>query len=288
MECLNLLERMPVQPDVISYNVAMHALARSGWSDAGIRAQTILESMINPSPASSDGGNSSTGAVAVKPNGRSYTTCMDAWSQCGRSDMALSLLKQQLDLFDKTGEISYKPNAVSYATALHSLAASKDPNKAVKAFRLVQEMKDRNIPKNRFVWNNLLHCFATSRPNPMTVELVQKLYQQILERSDPDHYTFGTVLKAASNLFVWKTDRDFAPSVFREACDRGHVSDGVLWHLRQAVPVDTFRDLVGSDDIDITCIPSEWKRNVRGSSNWDTATMKSSINTRRGERRVRR
>lgn len=244
-ECLELYENMPLSPDVISANAVLHALARSGWSDAGERAQKVLDDLPY------DG---------ISPNARSYTTCMDAWGRSGRPAEAHSLLTEMLDLYD-TGDDTFRPNCVSFSTVFHAYATSKDPDKAIKSFKLFQEMKSRGIKPNRVVLNNLLNCFATSRPQPETIKLVENLYQVILKHQAPDHFTFGTVLKAAGNLL--RKDRVFAPSVFREACERGHVSAGVLWQLRQAVPVDTYRALVGTDSVDISSLPVEWTRNVR-------------------------
>jgi len=260
-ECLDFFQNdMPVDPDVVSHNIVLHALAKSGWVDAGARAQVLLDQM-----KSVDDG--------VRPNGRTYSTCMDAWSRSGRPDMARALLKESLELYDETGDLDLKPNSVSYATVIHAYALSCDKDKAAIAFRLFQDMRERGIQRNRVVLNNLLNCFATSKPEPTTVELVEKLYRSILEHPPgPDHYTFGTVLKASANL-LWK-DRDFAPAVFKEACKRGQVSDGVLWKLRQAVPAKTYRELVGGggsssnggaddDRVRVSDLPREWTRNVR-------------------------
>lgn len=247
--CLRILEYMPVDPDTISYNTVLHAVARSGWEDTGERAEGLLRSMKEQ-------------GVAV--NARSYTTCMDAWSQSGRPDKAEMLLKEMEELYKQTKNEQLQPNCISYSTVLHAYATSSSvdyTDKAKHAYNIFEGMRAAGVQPNTITYNNLLNCFATSKPQPELIGLVAKLYQQVLTEDMPDHYTFGTVLKACCNL-LWK-DVGFAPAVFREACERGHVSSGVLWQLRQAVPVDTYRELVGNDQIAWTELPPKWTRNVR-------------------------
>jgi pentatricopeptide repeat protein len=246
--CLRILEYMPVAPDTISYNTVLHAVARSGWADTGERAEGLLRSMKDQ---------------GVAANARSYTTCMDAWSQSKSPDRAHALLKEMEELYEATRNEQLKPNCISYSTVIHAYASSSNdqPDKARHAHEIFQGMRAKGVRPNTVTYNNLLNCFATSKPQPELIDMVGKLYQQVLTEDIPDHYTFGTVLKACCNL-LWK-DVGFAPAVFREACERGHVSSGVLWQLRQAVPVDTYRELVGNDQIAWTELPQKWTRNVR-------------------------
>jgi pentatricopeptide repeat protein len=247
--CLRILEYMPMTPDTISYNTVLHAVARSGWSDTGERAEGLLRSMSEQ-------------GVAV--NARSYTTCMDAWSQSGCPDRAHALLVEMEELYEQTRDPQLLPNCISYSTVIHAYANSKERDKAMHAHAIFQGMLAKGIKPNSVTYNNVLNCFATSKhhqPELQLIDMVEKLYYQVVAEDLPDHYTFGTVLKACCNLF-WE-DVEFAPAVFREACERGHVSSGVLWQLRQAVPVDTYRELVGNDQIAWTELPRKWTRNVR-------------------------
>jgi tetratricopeptide (TPR) repeat protein len=252
-ECLDILASIPMQPDVISYNNVLHAIARSGNADAGEQVQAMLDKMQTR---------------GISPNARSYTTSMDAWSQSGRVDRAYALLEEVLIRFEKTQDMSLKPNAISFSTLIHAYAVSKEEDKALKAYKVFLKMKENDVLPNRYTFNNLLNACATSRSTPRVLELVKKLYHKVLRDYGPDHFTFGTVLKACANILV--KDRSFAPTVFREACKRGQVSSGVLWQLRQAVPVETYRELLGGQDghdIPWNDLPPEWKRNVRDGRN---------------------
>ena len=250
--CQELLDEMPVAPDVISHNAVLHSVARSGWPDAGEKAEAILRSMSAKKLSAS----------TIHPNGRTYTTVMDAWGQCGRPDKAHALLQEMKSVYEATGDAAFEPNCVSFATVIHAYAVSKDyEDKAAKAYALFQDMQESGVKPNRVTYNNLLNCCASSTTHPELIKLVESVYNQILDGPGPDQFTFGTVLKACSNLLC--KEKDFAPSVFHEACERGQVSSGVLWQFRQAVPIDTYRDVVGSDQFTYAELPDSWKRNVR-------------------------
>lgn len=261
-ECWDLFLTMPVERDIISANVLLHALARSGWVDAGERAESIMRNFTTSQATGESAGDGA--SVKLRSNTRTYSTCMDAWARCGRPDKAQELLDELLLLCDASSDESYRPNCVPFATVIYAYSVSKDRNKAKHAFRVFQLMKERRIVPNSVVLNNLLNCFAT-RPHPETVEMVETLYRHILDKHSGlmDHFTFGIVLKAVSTCRVFWKDAEFAPGVFRECCRRGFVSAVVLRQLRQAVPVDTYRELLGgSDHVDVDRIPLEWKRHV--------------------------
>jgi pentatricopeptide repeat protein len=303
-ECWDLFLGMPVDPDIISVNVVLHSVARSGWSDAGDRAQAIMENFTSPTttkllvnetktklrwkdstasisetllPESSQAGP--VAAPLMRSNARTFSTCMDAWARCGRPDRALELLDRLLNLYDWTRDDRYRPNCVPFATVIHAYSVSSDANRTERAAQVFQRMKERGIPANTVVLNNLLNCYA-SRPNPDTASMVETLYKYIADKHPGlmDSFTFGITLKAVSacRVMFWRDNPDFAPNVFRECCRRGLVTSVVLWQLRQAVPAETFRELVASarstegvesergfsDQADISQIPKKWRRHV--------------------------
>jgi hypothetical protein len=269
-------------PDVISYNGVVHAWARSGSPQAGERAEQVLRNM-----------------TTVPPNARTYSTVMDAWSRsfatcpdsAARAHALLTEMEQR-----SASDSTMKPDYVSYSTVVNAYALSKtEPLKAHKAFSILQRMHrlarngDANVRPNRVTYNSVLNACATSCPLavqdhlhkhdldsklPTLPDMVRKLYRQLLVKDDqlrPDHFTFGTVLKAVANLFWGEPDQvEFGKTVFEEACARGQVSFGVLWQLRQAMPVDIYRELLPPNALCgepektlMNHIPKEWKYNVR-------------------------
>lgn len=239
--CVEWLRVMPLSPDVISYNSVLHAMARSGWPDAGDQSEAILRGMSTRS---------------VKPNARSYTTCIHAWSQCGQPEKALALLQEMHDLYQSTNDNTVRPNDVSYSTVIHAYAVSRVPHKATKAHEVFQQMIRAGVKPSRVTYNNLLNCYASAGNQPNLMSLVQDLYQQMLASDEqPDQCTFGTVLKACSNL-CWNDG--WALMVFQEACHRGLVSRGVLQQFRRAVSIQDYRSIVGRDDAGYEDIPGHW------------------------------
>ena len=251
--CIRVLEDMPMPPDIISYNACLNSIARSGSPTAGARAEALLRSIDSQSR----------GDKAVQPNARTYTTCINAWGQSGDPDKALALLNEMKSLWQRTRDARLKPNIVSYASCMNAYARSKDPDKATKAFALFQDMRKNGVRPNIVTYNNVINCCATSTTRPELIELVEDLYHQVLASRRADQFTFGTVLKASSNL-LGKEKSQFAETVFRQACAHGQVSDGVLWQFRQAVPMETYREMVGgSDHVRHADLPSEWSKNLK-------------------------
>ena len=109
----------------------------------------------------------------------------------------------------------------------------------------------------------------------LALAIVKSIYKDL--RSDksplrPDHFTYGTVLKACANLISPGVDdeSDFIREVFEECCKDGQVSFGVCFQLRQAAPVDLYRELIPQKAMDLSnghfnmdFMPKSWRRNVR-------------------------
>ncbi|CAB9520004.1 Pentatricopeptide repeat-containing protein [Seminavis robusta] len=270
------LEEQVVQPDVVSYNALLVCWARSGVPHAGERAEAILRQM------------------PVTPNTKSYATAMDALARCARSDSlsaarAHGLLKELQEAFEETGDEALRPNCISYSSVIHAYAVSKEPQKAQRAFALLEEMKQKGqtdpaVRPNTVTYNSVLNACTTSSPlgdhhydggtNPKSLQsIVQSLYQELIQSDDPrlkpDHFTFGTVLKACANNIFWD-DPTFGMYVFQEARRRGQVSLGVLVQLRHAVPMHVLCEFMPSQAYDretrqftMSHIPKAWTRNVR-------------------------
>ena len=290
-----LLEDIPVEPDTISYNSVLQCIARSGLPNAGERAETLFRKM------------------EVRPNARSYTAVCDAWSKSRNdvgdgstaADRAHALLDEMKYLYQKTGDETLRPSCHIFSTVINAYAVSKDPFKAQKAYNLLQEMTDFGVDPNIFCYNGVLNACAASSPlaysnrgdftDAYLQNLVKTLYDELTRIFDdgpgdttgiqkksntknglsPDQVTYGTFLKCGKNI-LWN-DPSFCIEVFQEACRQGQVSFGVVFQLRQAVPIDIFRELLPPDACDhmtghfiLSNIPADWKRNVRERNKFKT------------------
>ena len=191
---------------------------------------------------------------------------------------------------------SMTPDFFSYSSVLNAFALAKsEPLKAHTSFLLLQRMNklgktNKRLRPNLVVYNTALNACATSCPIqvkhkleedglekslPSLPLIVRTLYDQVTQDElEPDHVTFGTVLKAVANLFLGEPDQiEFGKRVFHGACESGQVSLGVVSQLRQALPSEVFRELLPEECISsdppgilVNKLPDAWVCNVRESN----------------------
>lgn len=145
-------------PDTVTYNGVLKALAKSTSLNGAQQAQDLLEEMQDTYAAQSKANQEwyldmhnytenqiQQGAprITVKPNVRSYSTVMDAWSRrSGRVPNAAlraqAVLEQLEDLYKTTGDLAFKPNTISYNTVIAAWA--KDGGQADKAQFVLERM----------------------------------------------------------------------------------------------------------------------------------------------------
>lgn len=286
--------------DVISYNTVIHAWARCESKESGIMAEEILRRMQKRRSEANE-----TMAI-IEPNIRTFSSVIDAWSRCLQPDAAQRsqrILEEVEALYEKTGDSNIKPNTVSYSTVINAHARSRDmANKAPAALKVLQRMqhlfrsgKNDQAKPTIVTYNSVLNACATTYGNSgsnkssetlmedgdcrvyqyLALAIVKSIYKDL--RSDksplrPDHFTYGTVLKACANLISPGVDdeSDFIREVFEECCKDGQVSFGVCFQLRQAAPVDLYRELIPQKAMDLSnghfnmdFMPKSWRRNVR-------------------------
>lgn len=304
LNAMKLLEHMeqvstPCEPDVITYNTCIHAWAKCKMKESGERAESLLRRMENRD------------SIASKPNIRSYSSCIDAWCSSNSPSAARrahALLDELESIYEKTGDINMQPNAFTYSSVINAHARSKQSEKkAVSALQVLKRMKEmyesgKNPQAKPTIvsYNSVLNACATTfgrsngtkeeertsdtsssvlltnrQSQHLALGIVRVIYRELTSDESeikPDHFTYGTVLKACANLMAPLDDEAllFIQHVFEKCCDDGQVSFGVLFQLRQAAPIQLYRDLIPHEAIDATNdhfilekIPSSWSRNVK-------------------------
>ena len=332
--------------DVISYNAVIHAWARCGSKDSGEKAESILlrmkdrvvmadqmdedfkggkngESEENMHVVQFDRMFSSLGSV--KPNIRTYSSVIDAWSRSScptAARRAQAILNEMEWAYEETGDRSIQPNTVTYSTVINAYARSRDMEKkasaALKVLKRMQQVyksreNDQAMP-SIVTYNSVLNACATtygvrsgdhrshlvneekndnreaidsgvslddeldtdkSASQSLALGIVKVLYNEMTSPEsdiEPDHFTYGTVLKACANLMS-PGDEDAIPfirEVFEQCCNDGQLSFGVCFQLRQAAPVDLYRDLIPKFAIDLSNghfmidqMPTGWSRHLK-------------------------
>ena len=306
MQCEALLEDMGNISDVISYNAVLHAWARSGAPDAGVRAEKILRDMWHVQP------NGRTYTTVMDAWSRSHG-CDDSAARAHQLLLeSEEIAAKEGDDSMRPNCVSYATVINAYALSkTEPLKAHKAFRLLQRMNALSKDPNNRNldIRPNHVAYNSVLNACATSCPNAyqenlqrldkdlsnhMTLpDMVRTLYQQLIDDKDnnsqgelssqqqqqhhhlqPDHYTFGTVLKAIANLFWGEPDQvEFCQQVFQEACNRGQVTFGVLFQLRQAAPSEVYRQMLPkyaynpeNGHFNMQNIPKEWTKNVQDDS----------------------
>ena len=300
MKLLSTMESEGIA-DVISYNAAIHAWSRCESNESGTMAEEILRRMQRRCSDADE-----IVSAIIKPNIRTFSSVIDAWSRCPQpfaAQRSQSILEEVEALYEKTGDTRVKPNTVAYSTVINAHARSRDmTNKASAALKVLKRMthlfqsgKNDQAKPTIVTYNSVLNACATTYGNArskkgsgileedgeyrvyqhLALTIVKSIYNEL--RSDkttlrPDHFTYGTVLKACANLMSPGDDNesDFIKEVFEECCKDGQVSFGVCFQLRQAAPVDLYRELIPQEAMNLSnghfnmdFMPTAWSRNMK-------------------------
>lgn len=254
-------------PSTPVYNAVIKAYSSRNDLESIYRAQEILSYMQKSFEEGND---------RVKPNIVTYNTVLKAYAQSNTtfSSKAESLLRM-LEEKNANGEIVI--DLVSYTTVISSYARSSEALKARNAERILLRMIDAYNRGNRYLkpsvyaFNACLNaCAFTSDPKEKvdafrvavsTLVLLQKYCK-------PDHTTYGTLIRAWSNLFPKEDERrdKIIESVFRQCCKEGQLGQMVLQQLKFAASPELYKKLIGVEstlDVYLSDMPKGWSRNVK-------------------------
>ena len=292
-----LLSRMEERGlvDTISYNTVVGAWARSGATDAGAKAESILRKM--QSKAEEDvswaAATDYDARAPPRPNVRTYCCVIDAWSASNDPsalEHASALLAELEQKYEETGDEELRPNEFAYGACLNAYSKSEEADKALLALKLLNRMKElyrsgKSIaaPPNIVHYNTVLNaCATTSRHHgeggsvdnlDEAMDIVRGLYSEITANEStvrPDDFTYGTVLKACANLLPTRGEgASFIASVFHKCCQDGQVTFQVCFLLKQAASYELLQELLPKEAFspktqrfDIEKMPLSWRRNV--------------------------
>ena len=136
-----------IYPDVVTFNLVINAWTKSGRTEAGERAERILNLLIDQSPQAirafvqTDELKVDFDELDVAPDVISFNSTINAWSKSGNRDSpqrSEDVLRRLLAEYEKHGEVT--PNTVSFCTAMQAWAKSSEPNRGSKARDLFDEL----------------------------------------------------------------------------------------------------------------------------------------------------
>ena len=259
-QMMDLREKYDCAPDVISYNSVLSAWSNCGHMNAAVQAEKLIQQMIESGPL---------------PNLVSYNTLLHAWS---KSPLETAADRAQAILLYLSRHENLTPDVYSYSSVLDVLAKSKQPDKAVKAKALLDQMLNMsdaigNTKLSAIPFNTVLNACAFSATGTSDDEqkaalqvAVQVLKLMRAHDIRPDSVSYGNLLSCFANLMPPGRSRDdMALQIFGRCCEEGLVNDFVWVKVRKAA---SYSALQGQLDrplrsIDVASLPRSWRRNIR-------------------------
>jgi hypothetical protein len=254
-------------PSTTVYNALIKAYATVNELESIYRAQEILEHMETSFAA---------GSSLLKPNIVTYNSVLKAYAQpnttfCSKAEQLLLRMEQK----HANGELEI--DVFSYTTVITSYARSAEPLKARNAERILLKMIDaynngnKSLKPSVYAFNACLNACAYTHNQKEKVDAFRVAVSTLVllqKYCKPDHTTYGTLIRAWSNLFPKDDERrdKIIDSVFQQSCKEGQMGQMVLQQLKFAASPDLYRSLLGKDIADEVCLAElhpEWSKNVR-------------------------
>eukprot|EP00522_Entomoneis_paludosa_P018945 CAMPEP_0172443794 /NCGR_PEP_ID=MMETSP1065-20121228/3992_1 /TAXON_ID=265537 /ORGANISM="Amphiprora paludosa, Strain CCMP125" /LENGTH=854 /DNA_ID=CAMNT_0013194133 /DNA_START=212 /DNA_END=2776 /DNA_ORIENTATION=+ len=232
-----------------------------GWAKKGFpeQAQHYLTVMIEK---------------GMKPDCICYDKIIDSNTQLN-DEGAFKRTYQVFELMEanrKIGDVI--PNERAYTSFIRAMTKAKIPNLAYKANVIMRRMFDlfeqgnRSIRPTVFTYNAvMMACAETlSIPDADPLEAFKIAVQVFNElRSggeDPDHVSFGNMLRCAKLLPDGDQKNSVIKSTFSLCARSGFVNEFVVRDLQSTAPEEMWRELLGTptaNEVNMDDLPSHWK-----------------------------
>jgi len=257
------------QPDMATYTSVMDVHSRCATYRTTRTAGDLLNELKDL--------YEKTGNFRHKPNFRTYTTLVTAWSRT-KSDESPQRVESIMKEMRLSGE---KPNARTYTAAIQCWARSRDPSKAKRVLKLLMEMRDEykktgseHVRPTTLTYNNAIDACARCQGSPDQKTESVKIAFAILKtiemdsEIDPNSNTYSTLIRALNFLMPSGDERNtVGKAVFEKSKKAGFVDFLTLKNLKMVLDSESMRtalegNLDQSGDINISLIPSAWKKNA--------------------------
>ncbi|CAJ1923632.1 unnamed protein product [Cylindrotheca closterium] len=250
-------------PKTEAYNALIRALGYK--RNGGPEAEELLFEMIEQYQAGEDD---------VRPNADTFRNTIAA--QLNRRNFSSAKVEQLLQiqegLYMTTGFPDLKIDTRVNNAALQVMSKTKDARKAIRAKRIIENMKNSGDPENmptKRTYRSLMSACAFTRGNPeesletfqVAIETIKNLKEFVGE--EPDSGFVGLFLKACSNLMPPSRKRDaVVEKIFEKCCADGLLNDFVLIEFEKAASETLQLETLGGFLEDNVKLPEKWSRNV--------------------------
>jgi len=203
------------KPNVIVFNAAINAFAKSGRGIAGAeQAEEIIDKMValdESGELGQDGDHDDENNLGLKPNTRSFSTVLDAFSRCAADEIkgvdavsrSEALLERMEELYT-VGGYAVKPNHVCFTEVITALARCKGLDDAAeraealldKLIELYQASDDdEEMKPTSKTFNSLITAYARSK-HPDSVDRAQAVFDKLCNFSVPDAASYASLIDA--------------------------------------------------------------------------------------------
>jgi len=278
---------VPIQPDTTIYNALLNCWAKDG-RPVTQKAEYVLRHLETSFGID--------GIEALKPDVTTYTTVIDILSKsknrktaCKRALEILNSMEENYRLHASTQtqtrsgtsaatsssiDNTVRPNVYTYTAVINCFARSKEPDKAVQAVSILQQMEEQfrigneSARPNAIAYNNVLNACAYTNGDAKAIETAFKIACLVFDEirsSDylrPTDVTYGTYLSVCANLMPDSDARDdLVQAVFKRCTREGMCSEMVLDNMFAGASDKLRNELLDGVD-DENKIPQHWYRNL--------------------------
>ena len=190
-------ENHRLAPTTQTYSLILHAWAQceaqEQKGDAARRAEDVLGYMVQLYRKGLD----------VKPNYRSFTTCMAAWANCTQvesnaPERAERLLQTLIDFYEETQDADLKPDTTAGNAVLTAWSRSRRSDAPQRTEQALTKLKEFATP-DLISYNCLLHAYGITGNATEARELLEWLETSAAQDKPellPDVVSYNSVIHA--------------------------------------------------------------------------------------------
>jgi hypothetical protein len=236
-----------------------------GWarSSEPVRAQQYLLGMMERK---------------MDPDSFCFDKIIEANTAMG-DDGSMTRTYELFELMEKSRQKGdFKPNERVYTSFIRAMTRARVANLAHKASMILKRMQslyeegNRAIKPTVFTYNAVLNACAESssseNSNPLEAfKVAIKVFNDLRNCAgeQPDHVSFGNMLRCANLLPVGDQKDALIKTTFELCRDQGLVNSYILRDLQFAASEDVWRPLIDCTEgaADIELLPPQWSRNLQ-------------------------
>lgn len=188
------------RPDIISYNIAMNAFAKSRRRDSPLKVEKLLREMNEEFDK--------TGDPRLRPNRRSINICLDAWAKSGLDGADERIMEWITTMREalENGQSKISPDMWSYTHYLQALSKAGRPRMGDEAELVLEEMEElyrkgyQSLKPNVLTFTNVIHCIALSGQDDAVeralaiLDRMEDLHVQGFGDVRPNIFTYNCVI----------------------------------------------------------------------------------------------